>query len=127
MQKRLFFQGDYKFAVELPEQFSCNYHFWTRNHLRVGESDSRSSQAELGVDPGDISWLYRSVCCPSTGPLPLQRSGWRKESHQLLFPPGWTTLSQAQALQPTGSPTPSWGNKATLFLLHNTTQSLNQG
>lgn len=80
MQKRLFFQGDYKFAVELPEQFSCNYHFWTRNHLRVGESDSRSSQAELGVDPGDISWLYRSVCCPSTGPLPLQRSGWRKES-----------------------------------------------
>lgn len=77
MQKRLFFQGDYKFVVELPEQFSCNYHSWTRIHLPVGESDSSSSQAELGVDPGDISWLYSS--CPSTGPLPLQRSGRRLE------------------------------------------------
>ena len=42
---------------------------WARNHLRVLESDSSSAQAELGAAPGDISWLYGSVCSPSTRPL----------------------------------------------------------
>ena len=52
----------------------CSYHSWTRNCLLVDESDSSSSQTELGAAPGDILRLYSSVCCPSTGPLPPAES-----------------------------------------------------